>query len=708
MNERLNGESVTEPGRAKYPHVFKPVTLGPVTVDNCIYMGPTGLPLEVHVPGYGPNSKPAEELGYYYAERAAAGVGLIFHSSMLAPFAIWQGPPKSSPILSEALPSFARVAEMVHAEGAKIMSQLFYHPNLIMMWGPSGPHSPQLSATATQSYEMPSTRYALRKDDIRRIVGVHAQAARNLMECGYDGIELHACHGTIIETFLSPYFNFREDEYGGSMKNRARFILEILEGMREATQGKLALGARLTVDERLPGSWNEEEFQELLAHLTGTGLLDFVDLDVAIEPEDWHRAVPPFFEDKHHNAPRVERVRHAAGNVPVLSCPGHITTIQQAENFLGQGIADMIGIGRGLMAEPELVSNALKGRESESRACIAANHCHSFIPGHSCALNPTLSREREWGVRHNKDRAPREMRVVVVGAGPTGMEAARTAAMRGHRVTLLERNAEIGGALNLMARLPAHEHMAEPALWWKRQLDHHGVDLRLGVEASADDVLALQPDAVILATGASFARQGTSGFNLRPIPGWDQPDFVLIPEEILDGTVKPTGRILVIDEEARHAGSGIAEYLRRAGAQVSIVTTYATVGQHLGGLQRYALPRLREAGVEMITGTRVVAIGDRQATLLNLATGVEQTQDVDFIVVTTMRSQRDALAAGLEGRVDYLYLVGDALAPRSLAEATFEGHKFARLLGEDDMPESVIDELLRPARGFHPADSVSG
>ncbi|WP_157221085.1 oxidoreductase [Flavisphingomonas formosensis] len=283
-----------QPGRTLYPHVFAPISLGPVEIRNRIYMPPHGVPLEVGVPGYGPNGMPAAELAYYYAERAAGGVGLIFHSMLVAPFAAWLGTPSSSPILPQALPSYARVAEAVHASGGAIMGQIWYHPGLTHLWEQGGPQAPQLSPSATQSFNMPSTRYALRAEDLHHIVDVHRDAARNLLVCGYDGVELHVSHGMLLEAFLSPYFNRRTDDYGGSLANRSRLILEVLEAVKEVTQGGLATGMRFTIDQMLPGGWSEEGGQEILHYLSRTGLLDFIDLDIAVEPEQHHLAIPPF------------------------------------------------------------------------------------------------------------------------------------------------------------------------------------------------------------------------------------------------------------------------------------------------------------------------------------------------------------------------------------------------------------------------------
>lgn len=670
-------------------------------------MPPHGVPLEVGLAGQGPIGEPAAELAFYFAERAAGGAGLVFHSTLVAPFAAFVGaPPISSPAVPEALPSFARVAEMVHAEGAKIMAQIWYHPGLPHLWEQGGPQAPQISPSATQSFGLPSTRYALCENEMHFVIDAHRAAARGLVESGYDGAELHVSHGMLLETFLSPYFNKRLDRYGGRLENRARLIVEILEAMKRETQGRLALGMRFTVDQLLPGGWGEQGGREILAYLCATGLLDFVDLDIAVEPEQHHLAVPPFFEKKLHNAERVARVRDAAGSVPVLCTPSRVTEIAEAEDLLARGVSDMVGIARGMIAEPELVNNALHGHEDRSRKCIAANHCSPYNPGHGCALNPATAKEERWGVRRNRP-APQSMRVIVVGGGPCGLEAARVAAMRGHQVTLLERADMLGGSTLLLSRMPGREHIAGACDWWRRQLDRLGVDVRTRSEATAEMIAGMKPDVLLVATGSRYVRDGASGFSPIPIPGWDRP-FVYSPEDVLTGAADGLARILILDEEGRQAGPGVAEYLTAKGARVTIVTSYASPGPHLQSQIHYVLPRLRDAGVELMTGTTISRIEERRVVLSNPDIGIETAVEVDAVVMATMRRQEDHLVNEIGDLAPYLYLVGDALSPRSLMEATYEGHKFARLIGEPDMPRSTIEALFRPARGFRAAATIGG
>jgi NADPH-dependent 2,4-dienoyl-CoA reductase/sulfur reductase-like enzyme len=294
------------------------------------------------------------------------------------------------------------------------------------------------------------------------------------------------------------------------------------------------------------------------------------------------------------------------------------------------------------------------------------------------------------------------MHVVVVGGGPCGLEAARVTALRGHTVTLLERRAEIGGGVALWGRLPGRESLASLPLWFRGRLEDLGVDLRTGTEATRQLVSELEPDVVILAAGSRYHPGGASGFAPLPIPGWHQ-DWVVTPEQVLAGDVRLSGRVLVLDDEGYHTAAGIAEMAAEAGAETELVTRKASAGASLGLMISYVVGRLQAAGVTMTPYMHVSQIGDHSVTLRSLSGGYERVIDtVDTLVVATMRQPVDHLAAELDP-VPYLYLVGDALAPRSLREATYEGHKFARLIGEADMPSDVAAALFEPHQGLRPA-----
>ncbi len=520
----------------------------------------------------------------------------------------------------------------------------------------------------------------------------HRQSARHLAEAGFDGIEIHASHSGMIEQFLSPYFNRRTDEYGGSLGNRMRLLVETLEAVREGAGPHLAVGMRLNCDELVEGGYNTLGAHEALAETCKTGLLDFVDLDVAMEPLQLKYGMPSVLVEEHFYQSYVEKVRTAAGKMPVLSVLGRVTRMQDAEAVIASGLCDLVGSARQLIAEPQFVKHARDGTEELGRTCIACQFCLSGMAdgAFGCAINPASYRERIWG-SDSWAKAARKSRVVVVGGGPGGMEAARVAALRGHTVHLFEAREELGGALALWMKLPGRAFYHHAIDWWQAELARLGVTVRTGTKATAADVLALKPDAVVLATGALFDREGRACHFDRPVPGADQP-HVLTPEDILHGGKTASGKVLLVDAEGTHASSGIAEMLGRAGHEVTMVSSaYAPFSTRLlaGFEAEPVVQRMAEAGVVFHGATWVRSIGKGHASLYDIASGKERDIAADTVVLATGRQSQDELAGELEGKVAQLFTVGDALAVRFWAASTFEAQKFARMIGESGAPASV-------------------
>ncbi len=682
-----------QPGLSRYPNVFSPISLGPVEVPNRIYMSPHGIGFEAAADDFDAQ-QPSLNRVYYFAERAAGGTGLIIHSTQVAP-GTPQVPVGETIYHKEFLPSFRRVAEAVHGHGAKIMAEIWYVNWLQKRWEKFGPLAPALGPSATQNIYMPWVRRAATKHEIKRMVDWFRTAAENVREAGYDGIQLHISHGSIVEYFLTPYHNKRTDEYGGSFENRARFMMEVLEVCREEITDEMALGIRINADELMPGGMDEEDIKETLRYLVKSQLIHFVDLDISMEPEQIQLMTTGMFDPVMHNAERVARVREGAGPLPVIATPGRVTSIADCEKLIATGVTDMVGMVRGLIAEPEMVNMARDGREEQRRICVAVNGCVSGLsPGWGCAINASAGREQRFSERL-LGPAPRSHRVVIVGGGPAGLEAARVATLRGHSVTLFERESRIGGGVALWAELPGRQAMRSLVNYLSRRMSDLGVDVRTSTEATAADVLALEPDVVILASGSHYRRDGSSGFSIPPIEGWDQ-DFVVGPEAVIRGAVAPEGKVLVLDEEGLHTAVGVAEMLANRGCQVDYITRQLLAGSNLEIAITYVAQRVYGAGVNVQTLHYLRSIGDHAATIYHIGTQQEQTIDgLSHVVLATSREAEDGLYEQLTGQVDYVYLIGDALAPRMLKEATYEGHRFARVIGEDDMPPSVEDELFR-------------
>lgn len=692
---------IGDPMHSTYPNVFSPIAIGPVEIPNRFYFAPHGVNLAV-------GNEPSNDFLHYSVERVRGGCGLVIHSTSV--HGKVNGMP--SPYPERNVASFRAMADAVHREGGKCFAQLWYSAVQPGQWGALGPPRPLLSPTSGQLFGDNLSSHSMGEDEVQSLVEAYGRSCAHLREAGYDGVELHVSHGTLLEQFVSPYFNRRDDGYGGSRDKRLRVVFECLRAARESVGPDMAVGIRFNCDEMLPGGYDQAEAAEILQEICESGMVDFVDLDIAVEPHQFHLGMPSGFVPPHVYEPYVVAMRAVTGSVPVLSVLGRVTTVAEAETAIADGVCDLVGAARALIAEPDLVRNSRDGLEHLNRTCIACNWCMAAFPrgAAGCTINPVSYRERQWGgdAAAGNTIASRS-RVVVVGGGPGGLEAARVAALRGHQVVLLEAADALGGGLGAWAMLPGREFLRAAVDWWTAELDRLGVDVRLGTHATADTVLAERPDAVIVATGSHYSRTGRSGFRDVGIDGHER-EIVLSPEDVLLRGARPQGTVILLDEEGTHTGPGLAEMLVAGGAQVEFVTSaFAPVGPDLmyTGEVGYVVGRMKAAGVTISSQTYLRRIGDGEVTLYDIFTEAERTvSDVSAVVLATSREPEDRLATELRGRVRQLFTIGDALAPRPMASASYEGHKFARLVGEPGAPvtfneaywpDEPEDDAPRPA-----------
>lgn len=691
-----SAEKLSERGdrapHARYPNIFRPLMLGPVEIPTRFFFAPHGSSLTV-------GTKPADDLAAYSAERVRnGGCGLVIVATAVHERARTRQPSASPP---ENIEAFRAYATAIHDAGGKAFVESLYWWGGHGQWQPLSPAAPAFGPSVRQfSYRgrTHSTR-AMGTEEITAIVDSFRRSAENLRSAGIDGVMIHASHAALVEQFLSPYFNERTDEYGGDFDRRLRFLVEVLEATREGAGPTMAVGIRLNCDEMLPGGYGTDDARAIVSAIVERGLVDFIDLDVGVEPQQLHYGMPTSFTRPHVYRSFVETVRSAAGDIPVLSVLGRVTSMDDAEAAIADGVCDMVGAARQLIAEPRFVQNARNGKEAESRVCIACNWCMAAsVEGtQGCAINPASYRERLWGV-DTLVPAPRTVGVAVVGGGPGGMEAARVAALRGHKVVLFEARDRLGGALATWADLPGRETYGEAVRWWASELARLAVDVRLDTRITAADVLAESPGAVIVASGARYSPGGRSITLDADVPGWDGA-HVFRPEDILLRGSRPSGRVVVFDAEGLHAGVGIAELLALAGSEVTLVSaSFSPVSPRLTDNfeVRFIMQRLESAGVKFRATTWVRSIDVGVVHLRDVLTEREWSEPVDSVVLVGGREPQDELARELEGRVEQLFTIGDALSARMLAAATYEGQMFARLVGENAAPVTVAQAYFRP------------
>lgn len=653
-----------------YPRLFEPLRIGPVTVKNRIFQTAHGpMPRTVaheiwrHVHTTDPEDGsplPHPDVLEYYEERARGGAGLLIQGHV----EVLKGHSGRWHLTTDtATDAFVPLLERVHSHGCKMFVQLHCG-----MTSPSGtPGAGYLGIDGIPE--------VLDKDGIRHVVEMVGLSTRNAARAGFDGIELHAAHLHSVGLFLSGFTNRRTDEYGGDLENRMRFAVECLEAIRANIAPHMAVGIRMPCDEELPNGVTADEAREIARRLEERGLVDFFDLDIGTSNTYWKLWAPHYLPTG-WEVPYIAKVREAIRAVPVLGCSGRMQDPEEAEAILASGAMDMVGGTRGFFADAEFPRKAEEQRAADIRPCIGMNAC--LFDG-QCVMNPVAYLEAEFGnTRLRPSPAPK--RVVVVGGGPSGMEAARVASLRGHDVTLIERSAELGGALNLQIRLPTRGGMQRAIDWWRRALEAQGVTVRLNTQATLDGIRALEPDTIVLATGADFEKTCVNGLTGREIPGWDQ-DRVFTPDRLLAALPPITGTVVVYEEDGGITASDIAWLLKENGAaRVELVTRHpVTAHTYVGknGHHRDVVVRkLAEAGVATRCDTFIRQIGPRSVTLFNALTGGNDMviDDVEAVVLATLRRPRDTgLARALKEVTPDVRVIGDARQAGRMAKATREG-----------------------------------
>ncbi|MGZ9712749.1 oxidoreductase [Glaciimonas sp. GNP009] len=611
----------------RYPHLFSPLTLNKVTLRNRVV---STAHAEVYADAGG---LPGERYIRYYEEKAKGGLGLaICGGSSVVSIDSPQGWWKSVNLTTDkVIEPLARLTEAMHRHGAKIMIQATHMGRRSSWHGESWPHL--LTPSGIREPVHRGNAKIIEIEEIRRVIADFAAAARRVKAAGMDGIEISAAHQQLIDQFWSPRVNVRTDEYGGSLENRMRFGVEVLTAVREAVGPDFCVGMRMCGDEFHEDGIDHDTAKRIAKAMSETGLIDF--LSVVGSGADTHNtlvncmppmALPP--EPFVHLAAGIKTV----SKVPVMHAQS-IRDAGQAERILAAGMVDLVGMTRGQIADPHMVIKIRDGREDEIKQCVGANYCiDRQYNGLDvlCIQNAATSREETMPHIIAKSRGPKR-KVVVVGAGPAGLEAARVARERGHDVVLFERCDAVGGQINLAAKAPQREQMAGIVRWFDMETKRLGVDRRLGVDADQAMILAEQPDIVVLATGGSnFTGQ---------VPAWGVADGLAVSSwDILSGRVAPGKNVLVYDGISTHAGFGVADFLASRGSQVEIVTPDVKIADDTGGTTfPIFYRRLYAQGIIPTPNywlDRVYAEGDKKvAVLRNEYTEMQEERVVDQVVI---------------------------------------------------------------------------
>lgn len=650
----------------RYPHVFRPLQLGSITLRNRIFV-------PAYTTNFGLDNMPTDRHVAYHRARARGGASLIIFEAMRvhkSSLGRSQGINGYDP---RGIPKLAEVARAVRDEGAHMLGQVIHLGRHI---DGNFARMPSWSASAIPWSASAPPPHPMTISEIEEVVQSHADVATNLVKAGLAGVEIQMAHGHLVQQFMSPASNKRDDAYGGSEANRLRFAREILQAVRAAVGNDVVVGIRVSGDEFLPGGLDIDDMCRIVPQLLTAAKVDFVNIShsayhgsytVSTQMADMSFPVGTF-------RPITQRLRDVLRDVPsppVVMTACQYRDVADAETVLADDMTDMVGMARAHIADPDVVGKAERGADDQTTRCIACNQgCASMLALNlpiTCLVNPMAGREGE--AQPAARATPRK--VLVIGGGPAGMKAASVAAANGHDVTLWEQGAQLGGRLNATRAIPLRQEFKKLLDGLQRRCAETGVTVVLNKAADAAEIDAFGADDVILATGATqpgAAFPGGGG-------GISLDQAVADPAAVGDD-------VALVDTLGTWTTASVAEYLAGLGKRVTLLVPTGAPAWTIGMYGGFALKRrLKEKGVRTLGLHAPESFLDGQLVARDLS--IDEVVDLgafDAVIAPTSGQPNDALAPMLRGNAARLHIVGDAMSPRTALEAIYEGHEAARAL----------------------------
>ncbi|MBT3331716.1 MAG: FAD-dependent oxidoreductase [Rhodospirillaceae bacterium] len=641
-----------------YPNLFSPLKIGTRESRNRVAVPAT-------LTNFGVANRITEKWGNYLIERARGGAGLIV-SEIIAvdPEAIAHGAVVTGFDDSND-GGFTTVAKDVHAAGALLVGQL-WHPGRQQLWHPTKTPMGVSEQPDALSWTVP---HVMSGEQVGRVAAAYIATAARLARCGFAGVELHGAHGYLIGQFLSPWSNTRDDQYGGDIEGRTRFARDIAQGIRAACGADFIVGLKMPGDEGVAGGIDVDEAALLTARLSQTGDFDYFAYGQGNFSLSLETHVPDLHFRPGHYMDIPKRMRAAANGVPVMAL-GRIGQPELAEQIVTEGYGDLVGMSRAHIADAAWARKAAAGRSEDIRPTVFDNwawgeiHAGKPLAEHH---NPYVGLAGEADIELTPSATAKT--IAVVGAGPGGLEAAWIAAARGHQVTLFGAGADVGGKLRLDGTLPGRSEMHKIIDYQKRMAERHGVNFVLGKNASAEDVLAIEPDAVVLATGAGLRRPANLSASADPVV-----DGMAYIREHAGQSEARKGTVLLFDQDHGVTVYGLADLLAEQFEKVILVTPRTAIGQNVNYCSAIGVHRrLHQGGVEILPAHDLIDYRDGAVVLRNVFTeGKKTLPDIMQVIYATPRLANDVLADSF-GNVP-VHAIGDCLSPRNLMAAIHGGH----------------------------------
>jgi 2,4-dienoyl-CoA reductase-like NADH-dependent reductase (Old Yellow Enzyme family)/NADPH-dependent 2,4-dienoyl-CoA reductase/sulfur reductase-like enzyme len=636
----------------QFPHLFSPITINGMTLKNRAVMPPMGT-------GYGnSDSTVSDRLLSYLSRRAQGGTGLII-TEICAVDPRGKGFPNELGVWNdEFITGLARIPAELHRFGAKVALQL-HHAGRETFEAVVGAKPEAPSAIPSVILGQPCE--AMSGERVAEIIDAFAKAAGRARQVGFDAVELHAAHGYLLNQFLSPFSNNREDQYGGSDENRMRFILEIIAAVRKVVGSDFPVWIRVSADELVRGGYDLAFMQKFAPRMVAAGI-DAIHCSVGVYSTPGSLSIASMDTDPGFNLFRARALKDVV-NVPIIGV-GRINNPELADQAIARGDADLISFGRQHLTDPDFINKARDGALDDIRYCTACNQgCIerlSFeMKSATCSFNPECGREYKGPA----PQADPSKRVWVIGAGPAGLSAAMAAAARGHKVEVFEKQEQAGGQLLSASRPPHKKSFMDWVSWAMRRLDKANVPIKYGHTVSADEIKQQRPDAVILACGAYPVT--------APIPGLDSP-VVADARDVLTDKVKLKGPAVVLG--AGYVGMETADYLLAKGIAVTVLEmqTLPPVGK-LTAHGYWLHKRIKDGGGRLFFGAKILDIED--GVVRYRQNDIEKVEDAALIVTAMGAKSENVLEDVLKDLAISYRIIGDAKSPRRILEAIHEGHK---------------------------------